>query len=75
MDQVISVSVHLLLLPDQLANNMDFISLSSCLHPSFKQKQQFFLTADETKPASSQVSYFSPLEISPRIEQLTRVGG
>jgi len=53
---------------------MDFISFSSCLHPSFKQKQQFFLTADEIKSASSQVSYFSPLEISPFIEQLTWEG-
>lgn len=60
--------------PWLLGNNMDFISLSSCLHPSFKQKQQFFLTADETKPASSQVSYFLPLEISPFIEQLTWEG-
>lgn len=68
MNQVISDSVHLLLLSDQLENNMDFISLSSCLHSSFKQKQEFFLTADETKPASSQVSYFSPLEISPCVE-------
>lgn len=68
MNQVISASVHLLLLPDWLENNMDFISLSSCLHSFFKQKQEFFLTADETKPASSQVSYFSPLEISPCIE-------
>lgn len=68
MNQVISVSVHLLLLPGWLENNTDFISLSSCLHSSFKQKQEFFLTADETKPASSQVSYFSPLEISPCIE-------
>lgn len=68
MNQVISVSVHLLLLPAWLENNMDFISLSSCLHSSFKQKQEFFLTADETKPTSSQVSYFSPLEISPCVE-------
>lgn len=74
MDEVITVSVHLIPLPDWLENNMDFISLSSCLHPSFKQKQQFFLTADETKPASSQVSYFLPLEISPFIEQLTWEG-
>lgn len=56
----LSLCVHLLLLPDWLENNMDFISLSSCLHSSFKQKQEFFLTGDETKPASSQVSYFFP---------------